>query len=636
MSDSRRTIGEVHLHVPATSAPSLARRVLRAPRDAALWTSRNRACVAALVLASCLPLSVRLMHMIEQDLAPRPVDLAGVVSDLGIGLSVSLLLALAWRTSLILFVALAALWTCLNAGYYEFLREYASPYFLIHVGNMLDGTFLAGSGTHLSHPWHFAVAAVVMVAAIGWFAAGSRKVAWTRLLAAAAVLGFGVEFLPDAPEAAAWRQRNLVSSNVGDVIVRVLAPEVSSSATASGAVDLGTLLEPDLAGVPILGAAARRNVILIFVESLSGGHLPSLAAAHGNTSVLELPALDAVARDNLAFSTFVTHQKQSNRGIFAALCGTYPHLEASFPEMADIAGGGPRDCLPAVLRSNGYNTLFMKSADSRYMQMGAFMRNVGFYRAYGEEGFPPGLPRAQWGLDDATLYGESLKEIDTLAKQGKPYFLTLFTSSTHHPFNVPESFAAAPGQEPKPRAWAFADHAIGDYLAALKARGVLDDTLVLVMSDEAAVVTEPVYRKDDLLNGITENWGLMVALSPEKARGRVDAAYQQADLPLSVLDYLGLGAQAKGFIGRSLFRSYATPRAIYFANIYKRRIYEYNERQDLTVCDEGLVGCIRYDATGGSLFSSALSVVDRSARPGAIFQAIRNHSMQSPVQAPAG
>lgn len=599
------------------------------------WIAKLRA-MGLLLPVAFLPLTFRLAHMIESGVSPRFFDISGLFADLGLGLAAGLFLVLAMRVSFLLCAVGFALWLALNAGYYEFLRVYDSPYFLIHVGNMLSPVFLRGSGTELSHPWLLAIAAAVTVVSL---AVGQRALARARgsrlLVGALAILAL-LQVLPQSKNGPVWRQRNLVSSNVADIAMRAVAPAFRAHATAVDSPELAAFLRPDLDGKPILQAAGRRNVIIVFVEGMSGGLLPSLAAAHGNRSALELPAVDGVAKEGLSFSTFITHQKQSNRGLFGALCGAYPHLATSTPDMTEVANGFARQCLPEVLRRNGYATLFLKAADSEYMQMRGFMRKIGFERALGSEDFDPVLPRGNWGLDDAALYDESLKHIDALAKGDRPFLVALFTSSTHHPYAVPSSFTDKPGLPDRVRAWAFADRAEADFVAALRQRGILDDTLLLLTSDEAVPVNETTPRKDDLLDGMTENWGLMVALSPEGAKGRVDTPFQQSDLPLSVLDYLGLGQESHDFIGRSLFRRYDTPRPAYFSNIYKSRSYEYLPGQELSVCDEALSACTRYDASKGSLFSHDLVVSQHDASASPMMKSVVGHSLLRADGSPEG
>jgi phosphoglycerol transferase MdoB-like AlkP superfamily enzyme len=390
--------------------------------------------------------------------------------------------------------------------------------------------------------------------------------------------------------------------------------------------EVTAFLRPDLTGTPFLSAGgARRNVVMVFVEGISGGQVPLLAEAQGSAPELPMAGLDALARGNLAYTTFFTHQRQSNRGLYGVMCGDLPGLAAGFPKMTIVAEGIGKPCLPKVLADDGYNTLFLKAADSSFMLMGDFMRKVGFARAMGAESYDPKLPRGRWGVDDGTLYDVGLAEIDALARQDKPFFVALFTSSTHHPYSVPATFTGDPGGGPRERAWAFADASVARFVEELGKRGRLDDTLVLLTSDEATPLDE------DLLNA---NWAPMVVLSPEHAKGLVEDAYAQSDLALSVLDYLGLGDRAGGFMGRSMFRRYDRPRTIYAGSVYAGLIYEYVERDRLTVCKEALVDCHLYRVPDGRPFMRGRPRAPGPAEASAMMRAIRDHSMLPPVALP--
>ncbi len=292
--------------------------------------------------------------------------------------------------------------------------------------------------------------------------------------------------------------------------------------------------------------------------------------------------------------------------------------------MSVIADGIARDCLQRVLSDAGYTSLFLNSSYNEFMSMDMFMAKTGFGRVLGSREFDPGLWRGNWGLDDASLYGVALEEIEELRKKQKPYFVSVYTSSTHHPFAVPGDDPRKVGD--KHRAWAFADRAIADFIRQMQVRGHLEDTLVLITSDEASVATEAHRMKHGTLAGYTENWGLLIALAPEKARGRIDRAFQLADIPVSVLDYLRIGDNS-GFMGRSFFRTYATPRTIYSANIYKGLIHEYVEGRSLTVCTEALENCERFATGNAPLFAFHHDKIEGPVEPSRLMRAVRAYSV---------
>ena len=580
----------------------------------------------SLALASSLPLAVRLLYMRENAIAWRFFDTRGIVSDLAAGFAAALVLAAAFRASRLLFVVLFLLWLGLNVAYYEFMRVYGWPFFLIHAAYALDPTFVAGSGTALTHPLLVAGAAVLLLACLWHVAATPLPLRWRHVLPVALVPMVAVEFLPWSDGGSDWRQRSFVSANVADLYHRVIVPDLHAHPLLPDPPEVTAYLKPDLSGVPILSAAgARRNVVIVFMEGISGGQVPYLAQAQGDVAELPMVGLDALARDDLAFSTFFTHQRQSNRGLYGALCGDLPGLAAGLPKMTIVAEGMPRRCLPRALKDAGYATLFLNATPGVFMQMSKFMRKIGFDRALGDEDYDPALPRGRWGVDDGRLYDIALHEIDGLSDGGRPFFLSLFTSSTHHPYRVPEDFTGAPGGSPRERAWAFADASVARFVEALRARGRLDDTLVILTSDEATPLTEHLLEA---------NWAPMVVLSPEHAAGRVDAAYAQSDIALSVLDYLGLSPQAQGFTGRSMFRRYDRPRTVYAASVYAGRIYEYVEGEKLTTCSEALDDCHLYPVTDGRPFHAGLVRAPGPVVAGAMMHAVRDHSMRPPVALP--
>lgn len=582
--------------------------------------------LAALLGVALLPLAVRLLLMAEAGHRPRLSDCYGAVGDLGVGLVAATVLAALRRAGRVAFLAGCAAWLALNLGYYEFMREYGSPYFLIHAHYAFDPEFVAGSSAGLTHPYLAAAVAAVLIGLAGVAARGLQPGIRTLVvLLAAHVLMF--QALPFNKSVSPWRQRDFLSVNVADAAGRFLWPDRLEEDLEAGRGALAGYLEPDLSGTPLPGLAGRPgvNVVMVIIEGVSGGQLPSLAQAHGLDPELRMPMLDALARENLAYSTFITHQKQTNRGLYAAFCGALPRLTAGLAEMTVIAEGNGRDCLSRKLADAGYETVFLSSASKAFQSKGDFMLKTGFHRVLDSADFDPGLWRSGWGLDDASLYGVALDEIGTLRAGAKPYLLAIETTSTHHPYRIPGELA--PDADPRSSAWAFADRAVADFVARLRSRGELRDTLVLITSDEGSGVHEDHRHKNGTLAGYTENWGVMVALSPDGYRGRVDRAFQQADIPLSVLDYLGLADGERRFIGRSFFRVYETPRTIYSANIYKGLIHEYAEGRTLTVCSEKLENCERFDTSGAPLFAFHHDRQEGTVAPSPLMRAVRAYSV---------
>ena len=378
----------------------------------------------------------------------------------------------------------------------------------------------------------------------------------------------------------------------------------------------------DLEGEPrVARAPAGTNVLLLVLEGVSAAHLPSLAAVHDIDPDRRLPRLDALARTGLAFSTVVHHQRQTHRGLFALLCGRLPRLDSGPAQATTMATAEPGrrfpPCLADALREEGYSTSFLQSAPLAFMLKEPFLRRAGFTDIRGEASLTRAYARSGWGVDDRAFLEQALDRIDRLESAGSPWFLTLLTVGTHHPFTVP--VVDRPGVETTPGrrsgedavagALGYLDQAVDDFVHRLEARGVLERTVLVITSDESLGLGP---RFDDMTRRLSQSWGLLLVRSPaSKKAQRVDEPFAQSDLPLSLLDHLGL-AEGTTFGGRSVFRRYGdrSPRPLFFANTHHRMTAGLFDDRDLYLCTEDLARCAVRRPRPGKVFGP-----DRAKEP---------------------
>lgn len=140
--------------------------------------------------------------------------------------------------------------------------------------------------------------------------------------------------------------------------------------------------------------------------------------------------------------------------------------------------------------------------------------------------------------------------------------LTLLTVGTHQPYAVPDEIVA---RYPDRRAATVdqLDQALGRFIEDLRADGVLEDTLVVIASDESHGAE---------IGDWTSSWGMGMVLAPEgEALPRLKpGGYGLVDTEISILDYLGLPVPEE-VVGRSFFRDYTNPREMIAFTASKRR-----------------------------------------------------------------
>jgi hypothetical protein len=341
-------------------------------------------------------------------------------------------------------------------------------------------------------------------------------------------------------------------------------------------------------------------VLLVVLESVSGAYLPSLAADHGRVVPPRMPELDAMARAHLSFSTFITQQRKTNRGLYALLCGDLPNLLPAVPKMTTYPDAGGRACLPRLLGEAGYTTAYLQAAPLAFMLKSQFMPRAGFARVEGNEAFERHYARSVWGVDDRAFFERALASVDALRAETSPWFLTLLNVGTHHPFVIPDDFLPEESDR-RVRSMAYLDRALAEFVEALRARGVLENTLVILTSDESLGARGG--AADAIGARLTENWGVLVALAPDLPPRRVVQPVVQSDVALSILDYLGLAEPAAHLFGRSIFRDYSRPRRVFFANSNILLVGAVDASGDLLLCRDGLRRCGRFAPEGGRVFA---------------------------------
>ncbi len=557
------------------------------------------------------PWASRALLLHDKQLLLQSSDLRGALSDLAL---TSLVVLLAWATlrlARVISFVLLGIWLLINHINTEHVAALDSIMDPKNIRYLLSDTFLGGSGAALSHP----------LLSIG-LALGSLLLLWlsvrTRPLLPALLLmiSLGATLLwPLNSERFSWRQAHSLQL-LGERLFRP-APDL----------ELGHHTPPDLAGSPLFERRVKRpNVLLIMLEGISGAYVPTLARRHGIQYELTMSELDRIASRGLSYASFIAQQRQTNRGEYALLCGDPPKLTSSDAKMTEYLKGGRRRCLPAVLKANGYRTIYMQSAPLSFMLKDQFMPRIGFEEVLGDRSLEDGYVRDNWGIDDRSLFEQAHRKILRLQRDAAPWFLTLLTVGTHHPFGlVPAAFTPTITDK-HARAVAYLDQALGEFFRRLDRTAVGRDTLILITSDESAGITQGF---DDLTRQLSQNWGLLVVLTPEKIRRIRDATFLQSDLAISTLDYLGLASQGWHMTGRSFFRDYPTTRLLVFANTYTKKISALDGGDRLISCSDQLSHCSSYRVKRGRLFGTA-----RTPLPGSTPGVLRVLANQLPRRGP--
>jgi hypothetical protein len=377
---------------------------------------------------------------------------------------------------------------------------------------------------------------------------------------------------------------------VGDAIQSLL-PE---GAQPLGINELPAMLRmADISGVPFFEQGRAKNVLLIVLEGISGIYLPEVRQAmqvKGGPFTME--RLSAAIPNAMLVPDFVTHSHQTIRGLYAIHCGDFSKFSYDQPKALELQFNPERalQCLPAQLSAEGFDTHFLQGAPLQFMSKDRIMPVMGFEQVSGVEWFTK-RTRTDflWGATDEDFFAGAVRYIRSLKSGTKPWFLSLLTVGTHQPFDADDEAETRYGSR-KIASVARLDQALGRFMKQLKQSRVLENTLVIITSDESHGAEE-----EDWFS----SWGFAAVLAPEQeALPRLKTGtYGLVDIEVSILDYLGFPLPPD-IVGRSFFRDYAGSRDMvsYTAGKLRRQtpeglLYECTGEGDCEVSrNSGIIG----------------------------------------------
>lgn len=231
-----------------------------------------------------------------------------------------------------------------------------------------------------------------------------------------------------------------------------------------------------------IGPFKRRpkNVVLISVESLSAEYL----GIYGNKANLT-PYLDKLAGESLVFDKLFATGTRTVRGLDALSIAIPP-----IPGQAIVHRPGNEHLatIGELLEAQNYSTYFIYGGYGVFDNMNAYFRGND-YKVVDRTDFDKSTIQAEnvWGVDDESLFNNSLNILDESVKARKPFFAHIMTTSNHRPFTFPEGKIDLP-QGKRDGAVKYTDYAIGKFLEKAKSKPWFKDTLFVIVADHCASV----------------------------------------------------------------------------------------------------------------------------------------------------
>ncbi|MBE9475991.1 MAG: sulfatase-like hydrolase/transferase, partial [Proteobacteria bacterium] len=279
----------------------------------------------------------------------------------------------------------------------------------------------------------------------------------------------------------------LVSSPFVQYVARLVLPNA-----AHQNFDLATRLQ-----APVITSRPdrKKNLVIVYLESVerSYGDIPEFDRFYK-------PLKDLAAR-GVEFTNVqqVTGTNYTIAGIVATHCGV-PLLpdglesvffQSNLDTQMETFMPSVR-CLGDVLSDEGYTLSYMNGASLDKFSKRAFLKEHGYTRFFDYKSLSEDAKKDRmnvWGLNDALLFENVIREYDTLKSEGAPFALSLLTLSTHGPDAfLDQNCPPAPGIDSQlPRAIECTSLLVTNLVDHITAQGDTDNTVVVVLSDHLAL-----------------------------------------------------------------------------------------------------------------------------------------------------
>ena len=323
--------------------------------------------------------------------------------------------------------------------------------------------------------------------------------------------------------------------------------------------ELENLYSPDQR-VAHTGKGSRDNVVIIILESFSKEFIGALNHVEGYT-----PNLDRIINQGLTFENAFANGKQSIEALPAIFAGI-PAL-MSDPYITSSYSSNNLETLPAILAQRGYQTSFFHGGRNGTMGFDEFAHLAGITQYYGKNEYqgPPAFD-GKWGIFDEEFLQFYAGRLNSFPE---PFFSSVFTLSSHHPYTVPErykqKFASAPNA--LLQSIGYADYALGQFFRTISKTPWYRHTLFVLVADHTAVGQSKVYGTRAGMYRVP-----LVFFHPGHSdlKGLSKRVTQQSDIFPSVLDFLGINQPFTAF-GSSVF----DPTSQGYSANYLSGIYQY-------------------------------------------------------------
>ena len=318
----------------------------------------------------------------------------------------------------------------------------------------------------------------------------------------------------------------------------------------------------------------KKNVVVLIVESFGREYIGSLNRdLDGGKYRGYTPFVDSLLTHSLTFEYTFANGRKSIDAMPSTLSSIPMMVEPFFltpASMNDLTG------LAGMLHDKGYYSAFFHGAQNGSMGFEAFARATGYDKYFGRTEYnadPKGGGDADfdgmWAVWDEPYLQHVVRMVNGFKQ---PFVASVFTASSHHPFKVPEQYAATfkdEGGQPIHKCVRYTDMALRKFFEAASKQPWYKNTVFVLVADHTNQNTHLYYKTDQGLYSIP-----IIFYTPDgslETGMKQGVIAQQIDVLPTLMGMLGYDKPYIAF-GCDLLH---TPAAQTWAFNYNNGVYQY-------------------------------------------------------------
>lgn len=277
----------------------------------------------------------------------------------------------------------------------------------------------------------------------------------------------------------------------------------------------------------------RKNVVIIILESFGKESVGFYNKNLDNGTYTGFtPFLDSLASVSKIYWNSFANGRKSIDAIPSVLSSIPSGLDPFVltPYVSDSTKS-----LPRLLAQEGYHTSFFHGAPNGSMGFLSYTKMIGIENYFGKTEYNNDADfDGIWGIWDEPFFQFFEQKLNSFPQ---PFFSSIFSVSSHHPFKVPKQYEGTFKKGPLPvmECIGYTDMALQRFFAKAQQQPWFRNTIFVITADHATISYHPEYQNA---------WGdiaipiLLYAPGDTAFRGIDPGVIQQLDIMPTVLGYL--------------------------------------------------------------------------------------------------